>query len=432
MNRLLHTLIPIFLLFVGSALAQTINTNDFVWYQKPASGPYTLVPFAPINNGIAGFNGTGVPTPFASSASVKTWLGTPTSANLATAVSDETGSGALVLANSPTLVSPALGTPSSLTLTNATGLPAAGVIGTAATLNNANTFTRLQTITQGTANEGILSSTGYSLTGSSSQSAISIAGTLNTSGSPTCLSFAFTRTAAGADTKYLSILGGSAGTTELLGLYENNSTIAGSGALVLGGGTSNRAIKLVADTSVSFQLRTSDDVTPFMTFVTNAGGGGGKAVFVDSGVIGLCVGGFSFGATNDLFLVRDAARTFALRDGSNANALRVYNTYTDGTTFERIDMKWVSNVAFIGTSKGSVGGSVREVGFGVNDTASIIVKSTGEVELASGARVLSGFGTPEGSVSAVVGSFYLRRDGGANTTLYIKESGSGNTGWVAK
>jgi hypothetical protein len=44
----------------------------------------------------------------------------------------------------------------------------------------------------------------------------------------------------------------------------------------------------------------------------------------------------------------------------------------------------------------------------------------------------SGTGTPEGSVTAPVGSFYTRTDGGAGTTLYVKESGSGNTGWVAK
>jgi hypothetical protein len=35
-------------------------------------------------------------------------------------------------------------------------------------------------------------------------------------------------------------------------------------------------------------------------------------------------------------------------------------------------------------------------------------------------------------VTAGIGSLYLRRDGGAGTTLYIKESGTGNTGWVAK
>jgi hypothetical protein len=48
------------------------------------------------------------------------------------------------------------------------------------------------------------------------------------------------------------------------------------------------------------------------------------------------------------------------------------------------------------------------------------------------AQWTSGAGTPEGAVSAVVGSLYTRTDGGANTTLYVKESGSGNTGWVAK
>ena len=44
---------------------------------------------------------------------VATWLGTPSSANLAAALTDETGTGALVFANTPTLVSPVLGTPTS-------------------------------------------------------------------------------------------------------------------------------------------------------------------------------------------------------------------------------------------------------------------------------------------------------------------------------
>lgn len=55
-----------------------------------------------------------------------------TSAELATVISDETGSGLLVFGTSPTLVTPALGVPSALTLTNATGLPPAGVTGVAA------------------------------------------------------------------------------------------------------------------------------------------------------------------------------------------------------------------------------------------------------------------------------------------------------------
>lgn len=57
------------------------------------------------------------------------FLTTPSSANLATAVTDETGSGSLVFANSPTLVTPALGTPSGGVLTNCTGLPVGSVTG---------------------------------------------------------------------------------------------------------------------------------------------------------------------------------------------------------------------------------------------------------------------------------------------------------------
>ena len=44
----------------------------------------------------------------------------------------------------------------------------------------------------------------------------------------------------------------------------------------------------------------------------------------------------------------------------------------------------------------------------------------------------TGSGTPEGSVTAPIGSLYTRTDGGSGTTLYVKESGTGNTGWTAK
>ena len=45
----------------------------------------------------------------------------------------------------------------------------------------------------------------------------------------------------------------------------------------------------------------------------------------------------------------------------------------------------------------------------------------------------SGAGSPNGVLTAAVGSLYTRTDGGAGTTLYVKESGTGtNTGWVAK
>jgi hypothetical protein len=73
--------------------------------------------------------------------------------------------------------------------------------------------------------------------------------------------------------------------------------------------------------------------------------------------------------------------------------------------------------------------------------------STGSVELgvrlralaaqgiefgSGGPKHLAGTGTPEGAVTAPIGSLFSRSDGGAVTSLYVKESGSGNTGWVAK
>lgn len=46
--------------------------------------------------------------------------------------------------------------------------------------------------------------------------------------------------------------------------------------------------------------------------------------------------------------------------------------------------------------------------------------------------ITGGNGSPENVVAAPVGTQYQRWDGGANTSLYVKESGTGNTGWVAK
>lgn len=50
----------------------------------------------------------------------------------------------------------------------------------------------------------------------------------------------------------------------------------------------------------------------------------------------------------------------------------------------------------------------------------------------SSCTLSSGIGSPEGNLTAGPGSIYVARGGGANLTLWVKQSGTGNTGWAAK
>jgi hypothetical protein len=112
------------------------NGSDFVKVATSTAAPGDVVgPASATDGNLAAFDGTtgkllkqaatvtvaqggtGI-TSFGSG--VATFLGTPSSANLAAAVTDETGSGSLVFATSPTLVTPALGTPASGNLSNTT------------------------------------------------------------------------------------------------------------------------------------------------------------------------------------------------------------------------------------------------------------------------------------------------------------------------
>jgi hypothetical protein len=116
----------------------------------------------------------------------------------------------------------------------------------------------------------------------------------------------------------------------------------------------------------------------------------------------------------DLVLARDAANTLAQRNGTNAQIFRLYET-DSGANDEYLELSAASGTNLIRPQATGTG------------TASVVRYHT-----TTSVFWTSGSGTPEGVVTAPIGSLYTRTDGGAATTLYVKESGTGSTGWVAK
>ena len=151
---------------------------------------------------------------------VATFLGTPSSANLAAAVTGETGSGALVFATSPTLVTPTLGV--------ATGTSFQGIIGNVTPA--AGSFTTLGASSTATLNT--LSSSGATLTG----------GTINgmTVGATTATTGAFTTVTASTAIGTASGGTGLGGATPFTSggvVYASSSSVLATGSALTFDGT---------------------------------------------------------------------------------------------------------------------------------------------------------------------------------------------------
>ena len=67
-----------------------------------------------------------------------------------------------------------------------------------------------------------------------------------------------------------------------------------------------------------------------------------------------------------------------------------------------------------------------------SDTTEAATGTTKHATYSDFTGTMEGTGSPEGAVTAPVGTLYINLSGGAGSTLWVKETGTGNTGWAAK
>lgn len=177
-----------------------------------------------------------------------------------------------------------------------------------------------------------LTLSGTSLTGSAADSLVSLAATWNTSGTPTAFDLNITDTASNAASLLMNLRVG--GTSRF---SVSKTGVLTCGAAVGGVNISNGTQRVIG-------------------LSANNGGNLGGIGIASSHAVGWSstLDGGNFGVA-DLFLFRDAANTLAQRNGTNAQAFNIYNTFTDASNYERGCMRWASNILEFGTEAAGTG-----------------------------------------------------------------------------
>lgn len=205
---------------------------------------------------------------------------------------------------------------------------------------------------------------GFSLTGSNAQSIVDLAGTWNTTGTPTALKLNVTDTASNAASLLMDLqVGGSSrlnvqkngfvsingAAAAFLNTLSITNVIAGTNTLTftIGSNASRYALGTTTNHAVSFF--TNNGVDSFRIGTT------GSVQIRSTATFGYSSTDDASG-TADVLLARDAAATLAQRNLANAQTFRIYNTTDSGiTNYERGFVGWASNTLRIGTEKGGTG-----------------------------------------------------------------------------
>jgi hypothetical protein len=229
--------------------------------------------------------------------------------------------------------------------------------------------------------------------------------------------------------------------TEVLPIVQSGSTVKVAVSNVTSGRTVDMNVGLVNTTTArtnvlgsvtnSFQVEGTGSNTSSGQFIRNSANTGSPSLYLGK-TRGTTVNSNTVVVSGDILGRID----FLGADGTNlVRGASIYVT-VDGTPGTN-DMP--GKLAFLTSADGTVSPVERLT----IDNAGVVTVSSENLSFNTAGKGLlftgnssviwrCGAGTPEGAVTAPVGSLFTRTDGGLLSTLYVKESGTGNTGWVAK
>ena len=239
-------------------------------------------------------------------------------------------------------------------------------------------------ITVAAANTSALTSTGYSLTGTDATSMVDLAGTWNTTGTPSAIKLNVTDTASNAASKLMDLQVG--GVSQFSVPKDALSPVRSTGGF------------MSAQSGMKFY---GSGFRPQIQYNNSS-----RVHFGDGGlVLNPAIGMQWASATRtddlawsvDLSLYRDAANTLAQRNGTTGQENRVWNTWTNASNGEYGGFKWNTNVLEIGSVALGTG-TLRGIKFGISGNSIGFVGATPVAQQATTGTV-TGFTAGSGTAA---------------------------------
>jgi hypothetical protein len=354
----------------GSVVLNTSPTLVTPSLGTPSALTLTNATGLPVSTGLTGL-GTGIAA----------FLATPSSANLANAVTDETGSGALVFASSPTLTTPVIAGGTATALTSFS-LRNGGTGAFNVTLAHTGTLTADRVLTINVNNsvrtldlQGSLTVLAASVLSGSNTGDQDLSGYQTTLVSGTSLktinsqsllgpgNITLLTSPGGTNTQVqfndAGVFNGDGGLTYVKGtttLTVTNHTVTGLLTARAGTGGGTPSVKLGANGASIY-----GDTSGQIGFNTAANTGLGAMLLsdttlrLDRDMLLAWSSGTNQSGLVDLIARREAAGVMSLRNGASAQTLQVYNYYSDAANFENAKFGWTGNTLEIGSEKQGTG-----------------------------------------------------------------------------